>query len=131
MNTRDQAEAGGDATKTVQLDDTYRVRVLCGSSEIGNGEQAARLRPRVPFSATESLPLDDQLRQAESALNSALTEFRIATSAVIDRIKAGENLPKPELDREWNARIQVLRARKLVERLDSRRKAFAPEKRCD
>ena len=58
------------------------------------------------------LPLGDQQRRAESALDRALTEFKIAAAGVIDRIKAGECLPKRELDREWNARLQLINARK-------------------
>jgi hypothetical protein len=109
MKTRDQAEAGDvDPAKTVQLDDTHRVR-------LGRGEM--RDRPS----------LDDQRRKAESALALALTEFKTAAAAVIHRIKAGECLPKPELDREWNARLQLINTRKLVERLDRRRKA--PQKK--
>ena len=43
MNRRDQAEAGdGDPTKTVQVDDTYRVEIARTSeSDIAN-------KPRVP-----------------------------------------------------------------------------------
>ena len=126
MTTRDQAEAGDDdPAKTVRLDDTYRVRVARGE-ETGNRQRAARSRLRVPRPSKETLPLDDQLGHAESALDSALAEFRSAAAAVIDRIKAGEDLPKLELDREWNARLQLIEARQLVERLGHLRKALAP-----
>ena len=119
MNPRDQAKAGdGDPTTTVQLDDTSRVWIAAGN-ETGASEQAAR---------SETLPRDDHKRQADAALESALTEFTTAAAAVIDRIKAGESLPKPELDREWSARLQLIKARKLVERLNRRRKAFPPQK---
>ena len=122
MKTRDQAEAGDvDPAKTVQLDDTYRIRI--GRDESGHSERAAPPRVRVSSPSTERLPLDDQWRQAEAALALALTEFKTAAAAVIDRIKAGECLPKTELDREWNARLQLINTRKLVERLDRRRKA--------
>jgi hypothetical protein len=124
MNPRDQAEAGdGDPTKTIQLDDTYRIGIA-RTSESRHSEQTARTRVRLTSTAT--LPLEDRCRQADSALRSALIEFRTAASAVIDRIRAGESLPKPELDREWKARLEVIRARKLVERLERQRKAFAP-----
>jgi hypothetical protein len=127
MNPRDQAEAGdGDPTKTVQLDDTYRVRIERGS-DCRDSEQAALPRMRIHVSSTEMLPLEDRYRQADSALASALTEFKAAAAAVIDRIKAGESLPKPELDREWKARLQVIKARRLVERLERRRQAFPPQ----
>jgi len=126
MKTRDQAEAGDvDPAKTVQLDDTYRVRL--GRGETGDSERAARPPVRVPSPSTERPSLDDQRQKAESALAFALTEFKTAAAAVIDRIKAGECLPKPELDREWNARLQLINTRKLVERLDRRRKA--PQKK--
>jgi hypothetical protein len=124
MKTRDQAEAGDvDPAKTVLLDDTYRVRVARGES--ADSERAAHVRASSP--STEALPLNDQWRQAESDLVLALTEFKTAASAVIDRIKVGECLPKPELDREWHARLRLINARKLVERLERRRKA--PQKK--
>ena len=120
MKTRDQAEAGDDdPTKTVRLDDIYRFQFEC-RRESGDSEQAAR--PRVHMPSASNL-LEAQSRLAESALNSALAEFKTAAAAVIDRIKAGEYLPKPELDREWNARLQLIEARQRVERLGHLRKA--------
>ena len=94
-------------------------------AEAGDGD------PTKTDSSRETLPLEDRCRQAELALSSALIEFSTAASAVIDRIKAGESLPKPELDREWKARLHLIDARKLVERLDRQRKAFRPQKRPD
>jgi hypothetical protein len=128
MTTRDQAEAGEDDptaeveareqqghTKTDQLDDTYRSRVTAAGAD-----RHARPRVRVSSHMTgrEALPLEDQRRLAEAALDVALVEFKAATVTVIDLIKAGANLPKRELDREWNARLQLMEARQLVERLD-------------
>jgi hypothetical protein len=60
---------------------------------------------------------DHQSRRADAALDVALAEFKTAAAAVIDRIKAGDHLPKAELDREWTARLQLLEARGLAERL--------------
>jgi hypothetical protein len=111
MKIRDQPEAGDDALgKTAHLDDSYRVRIA------GGGENGRDARPGVP--------LRDQWQQAECALDSARAEFKAAAAAVIDRLKAGEDLPKPELDREWNARLRLLEARELFKRLGHLRKAF-------
>ena len=123
MKARDQAEGGDDdARKTVQLDDTHRVRILSGG-ERGDSEKGAR--PRVPmrFPSKETRPPDGQWLEAESTLVYARAEFKSAAAAVISRIKAGEDLPKPELDREWNARLRFLQARQLFERLSHLRKA--------
>jgi hypothetical protein len=123
MNPRHQAEAGnGDPTQTVQLDDTYRLRIVCRSESGDSAHLALCSLPPL------TVPPHKQCLQAELALNAALAEFKIAAAAVIDRIKAGEHLPKLELDTEWNARHQLLEARQLVDRLANRRKAFAPEK---
>lgn len=123
MKTRDQAEAGDDDPgKTTQLDETYRVRLAAGGQS-RDSEKGALLRVPVHLASNETLPLDDQWRQAELT-GSARAEFKSAAAAVIDRIKAGEDLPKPELDREWNARLQLLAARQFLNRLGHLRKAF-------
>jgi hypothetical protein len=137
MTTRDQAEAGADDptaeaevrahqghTKTDQLDDAYRSRITATGSD---RNARPRLRASSQMTGREALPLDDQRRMAEATLDVARVELKAATATVIDRIKAGENLPKRELDREWNARLQLMEARQLVERLNRLRKAFAPE----
>jgi len=127
MNPRDQVEAGdGDPTRTVQLDDTYRLEIGRNS---GDREQIARSLQRMLSLST--VPPIDQCVQAELALNAALAEFKTAAAAVIDRIKGGEHLPKPELDREWKARVQLMEARQLVDRLSNRRKAFASVNKPD
>jgi hypothetical protein len=81
----------------------------------------------MPSSSSESVALQDRSRQAQSALDHALAEFKIAAAAVIDRIRVGDCLPKAELDREWNARIELIKARQLVEQLDRQRKALAAQ----
>ena len=48
-------------------------------------------------------------------------------AAVIDRIKAGDCLAKAELDREWRARLQLIQARKRVERLGLARVRASPK----
>ena len=69
------------------------------------------LAPRDQAEAGGGDPLDNPWRQAELALDSALTQFKAAAAAVIDRIKAGECLPKLELDREWQSPLQLIKAR--------------------
>ena len=94
MKAGDRTDAGDDdAGKTAQLDDTHRRR------------------------------LNGQWLEAESALVYARGEFKSAAADVISRIKAGEDLPKPELDREWNARRRFFEARELFERLSRLQKA--------
>jgi hypothetical protein len=120
MKTRDQAEAGVDPTKTVQLGDAYRLGMASRDAS-GDREVAASPSAYAASPSTERLPLDGQRRKAESALNSALIELKTAAAAVIDRIRAGEHLPKSELDREWKARIEALEARRQLERLQPRK----------
>lgn len=129
MKTRDQHPGADDPTNTVRLDDSYRVRIMGGSESV-DSTRAARPDVAMPSSSTGSVPLQDQYRDAESALDRVLTEFKTAAAAVIDRIKAGDCLPKAELDREWTARIDLIKARKLVERLDRKRNAIAAQKRA-
>jgi hypothetical protein len=69
--------------------------------------------------------VDQQWREADTAHHTALSEFTAASAVVIARIKAGERLPKSELDREWNARIHLIETRDSVARLDRLRKQLA------
>jgi hypothetical protein len=142
MKPRDQAEAGEDDltaeakagelqahTKTDQLDDTYRFRIVSASEARARDlHSQPHVRVASPLTGREKLPLDDQWRLAEAALDAALAEFKAASARVVDRIKAGEHLPKRELDREWNARLQLMETRQLVERLERLRKDSAPER---
>jgi hypothetical protein len=139
MMKRDQAKAGEDdptaeeealeidGTKTDQLDDTYRLRIV-SASESRDGDQSgpARAYARYPATAAETLSLEDRWREADAALDAALARFKFAAAAVMERIKAGEHLPKVELDREWNARLHLIEARQLAERLGRLRKTLAP-----
>jgi hypothetical protein len=69
--------------------------------------------------------MDEHCRRAHAAYSAALLEFTAASAAVIARIKAGEHLPKAELDREWAARIHLIEARDSAARFDRLRKRFA------
>ena len=131
MNTRDQAEPGdGDPTKTVQLDDAYKLGIVC-AVERDDSERSAHPVPRPVSISTGTVLSDDQLLTAGLDLDAALAEFKMAAAAVIDRIKAGEHLPKPQLDSEWNARRRLIAARQLVERLRHRRNVFTRHKQPD
>ena len=95
--------------------DIYRFQLERASEKTG---LAARPSPRM-----RPATLDDRCREADAALDRALAEFKAAATAVIDRIREGESLPKPELDREWSARVELVEARKRVERLSQLKKA--------
>ena len=86
MNPRDQAEAGGgDPPKTVQLDDTYKLGIVC-AGERGDNERSAHpvLRPvsiSMPRTRWDSDPEMHALRftysvavAAHAACSRALTE---------------------------------------------------------
>jgi hypothetical protein len=102
-----------DGTKTDQLGDTYRRLVALGASA-SPARRAARR-------SAENRPPEEQRRKAEEALRVALVELKTAAAAVFDRIKAGENLPTSELDREWKARVEVMQARRLLKQLQLRK----------
>jgi hypothetical protein len=69
--------------------------------------------------------VEEQWAAATSQYEAALGEFRAATGAIIDRLKASQPVTEADWQREQDARTQLLEARELVTRLDRIRKLAA------
>jgi hypothetical protein len=63
------------------------------------------------------MSLEKELAAATERYKAALAEFDVATTVVIEGIRAGKRVTKAQFEREAIARNELLAARKLVTRL--------------
>ena len=61
--------------------------------------------------------LEKELAAATDRYRAALAEFDVATTVVIEGIRAGKRVTKAQFEREASARSELLAARTLVTRL--------------
>ena len=110
MNPRDQAEAGdGDPTKTVQLDDTYRLGMVRAGESDDSGHHltklvAGGLLGRMPCTRWNSDPAMHALRftyyvtvAAHAAYSRALTEATMGGKEVSPEVVGAEAKAKARM----------------------------------
>ena len=98
-----------DGTQTVQLDDTYRVRVV-SASETGNGvvDHDGRGHARMVNEFDEARALFDE---SVAMYEAAKAEFDALQRAIHEQVMAGKALLASQLNQEELTRVRLFHAR--------------------